>query len=97
MKKIFENRLGGLIFSLLSGLAYFGVIMNFVLDNTGSKGVLLGIFFFPAIVCGAAFVILKSVRQWQENEEYSKITALTVCHVVLMVISAVMIAARFFG
>lgn len=94
MKRLFETKYGGLCFSLLSGLAYFAVVMNFVLESTGKKGILLGIFFFPAIVCGAAYVILKSIKQLQEREEYTKITVIFVCHVILMLVGAAMLAVR---
>lgn len=94
MKKILETRYGTLIFSLLAGCAYFGVIMNFILENAGKKGILLGFFFFPAIICGAALMLFKSIKRLQEEENYSKITVIFVCHVILAVIAAVMLLAR---
>lgn len=95
MKKFFETKYGGLIFSLLSGLAYFGLVLCFVLENTGDKGIILGIFFFPAIVCGMGLVLLKSIKLWQEQEAYGKITAVAVFHVILMIISFITVLARF--
>ena len=94
MRKFFETKFGGLIFSLLSGLAYFIIVLGFILDNTGPKGIILGIFFFPAIVCGMAFVLLKSIKQWQEQEAYSKITAVAVFHIILMLLSVIFLLAR---
>lgn len=94
MKKLFKTKYGDLIFSLFSGLAYFGVIMNFVLESVGKKGILLAFFFFPAIVCGAGVVLLKSIRRLTEKEDFSKIRMIFVLHVLLAVISVVMLLAR---
>lgn len=93
MKKFLETKYGGLIFSLLSGLAYFCLVLTFILETTGNKGILLGIFFFPAIVCGMGLVLLKGIKQWQEQENYSKITAVVILHVVLFIISIVSLVA----
>lgn len=93
MKRFFETKYGPLIFSLLSGLAYFGIILGFIVANSGLKGMLLGIFFFPAIVCGMAFVLLKGIKQWQEEENYKKITAVAIAHIILMIISIVSVLA----
>lgn len=97
MKKIFETKFGGLIFALLAGLAYFCLVLTFILETTGDKGILLGIFFFPAIVCGMGLVLLKSIKQWQEQENYKKIKVVVILHAGLFVISIVsLIAAILF-
>lgn len=87
MKKFFETKYGGLIFSLLSGLAYFGLVLCFIIENAGEKGLLLAFFFFPAIICGMGLVLLKSIKMWQEQQAYGKITAVAVFHIILMIIS----------
>lgn len=97
MKRFFETKYGGLIFSLLSGCAYFALVMCFILESSGEKGLLLGFFFFPAIICGMGLVLLKSIKQWQEQEEYGKIKAVAIFHIILMVISIVFVAAYFFA
>lgn len=97
MKKLFETKWGGLIFSLLAGLAYFGLIFGFILDNTNANGALLGFFFFPAIVCGMALVLLKMIKKSMEEENYTKINFITIAHIVLMVLSIIYTAARFIG
>lgn len=95
MKKFFETKYGGLIFSLFSGLAYFGLILCFIIENSGKKGILLGIFFFPAIVCGMGLVLLKSIKQWQEQELYGKIKAVVIFHIILFIISVISVLTCF--
>ncbi len=92
IEKIFGTKYGGLIFSLLSGLAYFIVILNFIL-GADSKAGLLGFFFAPAIICGAALVLFKMIRQFLENEEFNKANIVGILHVILMVISVVFLIA----
>ncbi len=94
MKRFFETKYGSLVFSLFSGLAYFGLILCFILDNTGAKGVLLGVFFFPAIVCGMALVLYKGIAQWKEQEKYRTITAVAVGHILLMLLSVMYVVVR---
>ena len=87
--KIVESRAGELIFSLISGLAYFIVVAGFVIKNTQSGGALLSFFFFPAIVCGAALILIKTIRQLKEDERFEKINMLVYPHILLFVISIV--------
>lgn len=93
MKKFFETKYGGLIFALLSGLAYFCLILTFILETTGDKGILLGIFFFPAIICGMGLILLKAIKQWQEEEKYNKINAVVILHMVLLIIGIMSLVA----
>ncbi len=93
MIEFFKTKYGPLIFSLLSGLAYFGIILGFIISEAGGKGILLGIFFFPAIVFGMAFILLKGIKQWLLEENYKKIKAVATAHIVLMVISVVSVIA----
>ena len=95
MKKFLETKYGSLIFALLSGLAYFGLILCFIIENSGPKGMLLGFFFFPAIVCGMGLVLLKSIKQWQEQEAYGKIKGVIIFHIILFIISIVSVLACF--
>lgn len=87
--KIFNTKYGGLVFSLVSGLAYFIIVLDFILHYTKNGGVLLGFFFFPAIICGMALVLMKSVKRLKEEERYSKINLLVYLHIVLVILSAV--------
>ena len=86
--KIFETKYGGLIFSLLAGSAYFIIIIDIVLKSTKAGG-LLGLFFFPAIICGTGLVLLKTVHKLREEEQVNKINILVYSHIVLLMISLV--------
>lgn len=94
IEKIFGTKYGGLIFSLLSGLAYFIVILSFIM-TTGPRAGLLGFFFAPAIICGIALVLFKMIRQFLENEEFQKANIVGILHVILMAISVVFLIAMF--
>lgn len=90
--KIVESRVGELVFSLLAGGAYFIVIMGFVVANTKAGGVMLSMFFLPAIVCGAAILIIKTIRKLKEEEQPGKINAIIYAHIALAVISIAFLA-----
>ncbi len=79
MKNIIESKYGLLIFSLLSGLAYFILVMFLISEVKYSY--LLGIFFFPTIICGAAICIIKTVRNFIEYEEYKRAERILKVHI----------------
>ncbi len=85
MKKIIESKYGLLIFSIVSGLAYFILIM--MLISKVNYSYLLGIFFFPAVICGAALCLFKSIRGLEAEQEYSKIKALMVLHIFVILLA----------
>lgn len=87
--KIFETKFGGLISSLLCGSAYFIIILDFILKYTQNGGMLLGFFFFPAIICGMALVIFKSIKRMKDEKAFSKINALIYMHIILMAVSVI--------
>ena len=87
--KIFDRKYGGLIFSLLAGAAYFIIILDFIKRNTATGGMLLGFFFSPAIIAGAALVIIKTVKSLAADEKYRNINFLIYAHLLLMAISIV--------
>ncbi len=93
MKKIIESKYGLTVFSLISGIGYF-VLLLLLLANV-KYSYLLGIFFCPAIVCGSALCIIKYVRALQEKEEYEKIKRILIIHSALIVF-AVIISAVYF-
>ncbi len=92
--KILDTNYGGLIFSLISGLAYFAIIMNFVISHTENGGI-LGIFFFPAIICGAALVLLKTLKRLCDEDRRKSAAALIYVHMVLILISLVFLIDIF--
>lgn len=77
------------IFSLLCGAAYFFIVFDFIKTFTHNGGTLLSFFFCPAIICGMALVLLKSVRKWVEEEKTKPLARLIVLHIILFVISIV--------
>lgn len=87
--KIFDTKYGGLVFSLLSGCAYFTVIMSLI-SETGGRGTgFLGFLFFPAIVCGTALILLKLIKKLREEESFGKVNALVYLHILLAAVSIV--------
>lgn len=87
--KIVNTVAGELIFSLLAGCAYFIILMGFIVNNTQTGGVMLSMFFFPAIVCGAAIFIIKTIRKLKDEENFGKINMLIYSHIFLLAISIV--------
>ncbi len=92
IEKIFGTKYGGLIFSLLSGCAYFIFVLSFIL-GTDPKAGLLGFFFAPAIICGIALVLFKMIHQFIENEEFNKANIIALLHVILMLMSIAFLLA----
>lgn len=88
MGKIFNTKYGGLVFSLLCGIAYFIIILSFILKNTAQGG-LLAFFFSPAIIAGAALIIIKTVKRLQEEEKFRNINLFLYSHIILMALSVV--------
>ena len=93
--KLLQNTWGLLIFSLLSGLAYYAVILKFILSNTEKGGGLLGFFFFPLIICGAALILIKIIKQCMENGREGGAVALFWLHVLFIIIAAVYAVTMF--
>ncbi len=90
--KLYETKYGGLIFSLLSGIAYYIIVLYFLLGGTNSGGALLGFFFLPAIVCGMALVLFKTVKKLKETEALGRINLLIYGHIILILMSLVFLA-----
>lgn len=86
--KIFDKKYGGLIFSLISGSAYFIIILDLILKSSPSGG-LLGFFFFPAIICGSGLILLKTINKLRDEENYQKVNIIVYAHIVLVLISIV--------
>lgn len=90
--KIFGTKYGGLIFSLISGVAYFIIILDFILKHTEYGGLLLAFFFAPAIIAGAGLIIIKTVKKLESEEKFSKINLFLYMHIVLMALGLVFLA-----
>lgn len=87
--QLMQSTKGLLVFTLLSGCAYFITVLKFILSHTNAGGGLLGFFFFPAIVCGAALVLIKVIKQCFENENENAVINIFWIHVVFILISIV--------
>lgn len=88
-----EKTTSQLAFALLSGLAYFAIVYNLLITNTVSSGGLIVYFFLPAIVCGAALILIKLFRQSREEENEKRIIFLFWVHLILMIIALFMVLA----
>lgn len=86
--KIFGTKYGGLIFSLISGTAYFIIILSLILKNT-ARGGLLAFFFSPAIIAGAALIIIKTVKGLLEAEKFRAVNLFLYMHTALIAVSIV--------
>jgi Ni/Fe-hydrogenase subunit HybB-like protein len=92
-KKILDllgSTAGQLVFALLCGTGYFMVISGFLVTNSNGSG-LLAFFFAPAIVCGAALVIIKLMKQARENGNEKAIIKIFYLHIVLILIGIISI------
>ena len=91
---LLKSTAGALGFSLFCGLAYFFLVMYFVLSTT-AQGALLLFFIGPAVICGAALVVIKLIKQNFENENEDGNLRIFYLHFVLFIISAVFACAAF--
>lgn len=87
--RLLNNAWARLVFALLSGTAYYIIVLKFILSHTSVGGGLLGFFFLPAIVCGAALVLIKVIRQCIEDGREGSAVTVFWLHVVFMIIAAV--------
>lgn len=85
MEKILKSKYGLLIFSLVSGLSYFILIMMLIANVKYSY--LLGVFFFPAVVCGAALCLYKTIKNMEEASEFTRIKSLMIIHIFVVLLS----------
>ncbi len=90
--KFLDKKYGELVFGLVSGLGYFGVVLPFVMSNTKTGGGLLAFFFAPLIICFPAISLIKLVRNLRENERFGTINLVIYAHILLVVIAAAMLA-----
>lgn len=92
--KTINSTAGRLIFSLLCGFGYFMLVSGWILDM--SRGIwLILLYFSPIIICGAAIVIIKLIKQSNENENKNAILRIFWLHIAVILIGAVMFISRF--
>ena len=56
---------------------------------------MLGFFFFPTIICGAALVLIKIIKQCLENGREGAVLSLFWLHVIFILMSVVFLIAMF--
>ena len=79
-----DTTAGRLIFALASGAAYYMLILRAILQWSRGLFIIAG-YLMPLIVCGAAIIIIKLMKQAKENENPAAIWRLFVMHVFLIV------------
>ncbi len=91
---VLNTTAGQLIFALVSGCGYFMILLRVIIEwSRGSA--LLAAYFSPLIICGAAIVIIKLIKQAREAENDGAIIKLFALHVILVIIGILFLAAGF--
>lgn len=93
--KLLKKTYSPLIFSLFCGIVYFGLALVLILKYTNAGGGLLAFFLAPAIICGAALVIIKAVKMHIEENAESKLNFLFWSHILLAVVSLTLVLGTF--
>lgn len=91
LMKFMDNPCKRLVWALVCGLAYCAIIARFVFDytNTAFGGGIIMWFFFPAIICGAALLLIKTVKRASDEEKWGSIKTLFYAHLAVIVIGVV--------
>lgn len=86
-----------LVWALICGAAYYVIIGRFVFayTNTQAGGSLLMWLFLPAVICGAALILVKVVKQAREKENDRGILILFYTHLLIIAMGIVFLAASF--
>ncbi len=82
-----------LVWALICGLGYLALTARFILAFTERGGGILIWLFFPAIVCGAALIIIKGIKKADENGNERAMLAAFWAHVLVIVMGAVFFAS----
>jgi len=90
--KLFETTSGLLVFALLSGCGYFFFLLSVIMNFSRNQSPLLGFFFAPAIICGAALFIVKTVKNNIKAEEKKKNHILFYLHTIVILVGVVFLA-----
>ncbi len=89
IEKLFLSPTGLLAFSLLSGVGYFGMLLRIIRNYSRGGSSFLGFLFAPAIICGAALVLIKTIKSNIERENHEKNSILFFLHMFVIIIGAV--------
>lgn len=90
---LLNTTVGSLVFVLLSGIGYFLILAKFFLD-LASKNALILYFFCPAIIFGSALILLKLLKQKQENKDSSAILKLFYMHIIIICIGIIFAVSK---
>ncbi len=85
---VLNTTAGQLIFALAAGFAYFMAVFKVIISWSSGQS-LLAVWFAPVIVCGAAIVIIKHMKQARENENNRTILTIFWLHLILLAVSAI--------
>ncbi len=85
---IMNTTAGQLIFALLAGCGYFMIILKFIIDASNGSA-FLAYSFSPLIICGAALVIIKLMKQSRENGNHGAILKLFWVHAAVIALGIV--------
>ncbi len=89
IEKLFLSPTGLLTFSLLSGVGYFGMVLRIIKNYSRGGNGFLGFLFAPAIICGAALVLIKIIKTNLEREQHEKNSLIFFFHTLVIIIGAV--------
>ena len=87
----FQKKHTALTFSLLCGLAYLVIVLSFITRNTSGGGLIVFLF-FPAIVCGAALLVFKSIKTYIECQSIRPLRVLFCGHIIVMLLALLLAA-----
>lgn len=85
---------GRLIFALISGLGYFMILSEWILGMSRGMWLIL-MYVAPVLICGAAIVIVKLIKQAQESEDNGKIIRIFWIHAAVVFVGAVFTVSMF--
>lgn len=85
---------GQLGFALLSGLGYLALIAGYIIEASRGMWLIL-LFIAPVVVCGAALIIIKLMKQARENYNNLSILKLFWVHVAVIVLAIIFTIALF--
>ena len=92
---LMKKKYAPLIFSLISGCAYYIIILSFIMTHTAVGGGLLAMYIAPVVICGIALVLVKLIKKNLEDENSRSINTVFWLHVVLCAISIVYLISIF--
>ncbi|MBS7299244.1 MAG: hypothetical protein KIG65_09240 [Eubacteriales bacterium] len=93
--RLLEKKYGELCFGLVGGIAYFLIILGFILEHTQNGGGLLAFFVAPLFICFPAIILIKLERDMREKERYGGVNALIWAHIVLFIIALITAVEMF--